>query len=338
MPTLSIRYVVYNNRNGQGRRRRRGPRFQEADNIFPPDSDPVPANESQDRIAPRSLPYGDKIVPFAFANARNTAQGNILFTDIGNGQLSIPIGENDVQLLIVYGPPARSGPDGGGGTEVYVDAFDVDAGDFSNDDFVGVVVPPDQTDANRTFLANEDGIVVTNEKLLVGAYPRLNGGNFVSWKPVGSDQTINGSVLSLEANQTGLYFAFYKRQVITFKNPGTPEHGTLPIRERIEGFVGGFVIDDRCGTKVPGTLRWPRLPNDGTGIPPLGPGPRSIGPFERFSVKVSSKDLSGLSTEARNQFDNLNNRFGEVAGQAFAGLAESHAILEEMDEMFRGKR
>src|SRR5207302_8404998 len=98
-------------------------------------------------------------LPFAFMSINGAADGNHLYTSAGNQSFSV--GASDVVVLVVYGPVGRI--ESGGGPGIWVDAFNVNAGNFSDDlHFINILTPPtppNTIDNSKTNFASSDGEV-----------------------------------------------------------------------------------------------------------------------------------------------------------------------------------
>jgi hypothetical protein len=255
MVNTRVRYIVYN-RSGSGVRHHHF--STQNDIIAQADGHASPG----DTLAAQGFPfqwYMGQSVPFAFMSVHGAADGNHLYTSSGNQ--SVTVGTTDIDVLVVYAPPVGGN---GGGPGVWVDAFNVDTGDFSDAlDFIQILTPPtppDTVDAAKTTYANMEGVVstVTAENLRASA--SVDGGvPFLEWKRIVPTETVNSDRnVGLAQNESGeIWFAFYQKQTVT-----------AAIHRVIEAMMGGIFIwtgDDTCG-------------NGGHWVfPPHGPGQRHSG-------------------------------------------------------------
>lgn len=137
MSYVTTRYIVYNH-NGTGVRHHH---FGIENTI----------NEAVDMHAPgeihtaQGFPFHVHLgqqVPFAFMSIVGNADDNHLYTEPGNPL--VRVGAVPVTILVVYAPPGGIGS--GGGPGVWVDAFNVDTGQFSDiPTFMQVFTPPTST-------------------------------------------------------------------------------------------------------------------------------------------------------------------------------------------------
>jgi hypothetical protein len=193
MPLVNTRtrYIVYTH-GGSGVRHHH---FSTQNNII----DEADGHASTgDTIPAQGFPiqfFNGSPVPFAFMSVHGAADGNQLYTEPGNQ--SVSVGTTDVDILVVYAPPGGIGV--GGGPGIWVDAFNVDAGDFSDSlDFIQVLTPPtppDTVDAAKTTFGNLDGGVSTTTAENVRANAHVDGVPFLEWKkivPLPSVQSAGG--------------------------------------------------------------------------------------------------------------------------------------------------
>lgn len=198
MVTVTVNYIVYTSGH---RRHHAGSQTNLISPIIgsesPGDSFPVTAFPQ--------LAYNNQILPFAFMCVTGSANGSQLFTKPGTQ--NIPIDENDVNVLIVYAPV------GGGGTEpqAYVDAFNVDTGNFSDSDFMDVYTNG-VLDPAKSSTANNDGTVSSVVAEDLRSYSSVDGVPFMQWFKSGSNAAINKIDYNLAASETGFVFAFYQSQ------------------------------------------------------------------------------------------------------------------------------
>ncbi len=210
MAIVTFTYLNYNH-SGTGVRHHH---FSSANNltVLPPhthngSTDSHPDNDSA--FAPDT--WGG--LPFAFMSINSAADGNHLYTSPGNQ--SFLVGSSDVAVLVVYGPKSTPGPDGGPG--IWVDAFNVDTGTFSDDlHFITVLTPPtppDTIDTAKTNFANSDGSISTAAAEHIRASNAVDSGvPFLEWKQI-IPPTVNSNSKDqdIKKNESGeIWFAFYQ--------------------------------------------------------------------------------------------------------------------------------
>lgn len=184
MPAYTRRSVVYDRRSA-GALRRRGAILTE--------------NEYRIReFAPVTLETGTQPVQFEkeivgidgkryffFFGVVIGASGGNVFCPKSETTYHFQAGSSAIQEIGVY---VLKGDGGGAGelNEIWVDAFDVDRGNFSDSPtIVRVSTPqaPDQVDAQATQLANQEGVVITTQPWLMRALPSVSGTNkFTLWR------------------------------------------------------------------------------------------------------------------------------------------------------------
>ena len=139
------------------------------------------------------------------------ADGNQLYTSPGNQ--TVRVGTSNIDILVVYAPAGGiGGPDGGPG--VWVDAFNVDTGDFSDSDFIQVLTPPtppDAVDIPKTSEANVEGDVSSVAAEDLRAFATVDGAPFLEWKKIiPAPAVVATRDVQLSQNETGeIWFAFY---------------------------------------------------------------------------------------------------------------------------------
>jgi hypothetical protein len=217
MPTVHTRYVTYN-RIG-GRRLHAGTATED---IVAPLATITPDGGTYQAWASPSISWtdthGTHSANFAFWSVVGASDG----ASVTTGQsLSSTVGGSDVQAVAWYLPP--SGGNGAGGPAVYIDAFDVDQGRFSDDDFV-TITPDSALSAN----ANETGVVPTTSAEDIHALTRLENVPFLDWMEFvqPAPQVINNEDLHADADSTAVAFAFYQTVVIPHPRPRRDELGT----------------------------------------------------------------------------------------------------------------
>lgn len=168
----------------------------------------VPGGTFQPYKAPSSFPLVDSSgtynVYFLFWSITGGADGPIATK--ANPPPTVTVGNTDIVAIAWYVP---EGPPGGYG--VWIDAFDVDLGDFSDDDFVSVT--PD-SNGTLTANANSNGFVDTINPEDIEAYQSIDSIPFSEWTIIGGTHVkinpANKQDLQAEAKSSDIAFAFYK--------------------------------------------------------------------------------------------------------------------------------
>jgi hypothetical protein len=205
MPIVHTRYVEY------ARSRHRRHSMSVAVDLIPPLTN-GPTSHYEDSAPPEfpvSSTSGHRTsVTFAFWSVTGAARQedgrDTAFVQAGDRLLDLRVGSTDVHATAWYLPA-------GGGPEdeplgVVIDAFDVNAGGFVDDDFVSV-----HPDDGLTFAANDDGFVPSASPEHVMAYPALpaSGRPFEDWIVVEGTETVANEDLAVAAGSSATAFAFY---------------------------------------------------------------------------------------------------------------------------------
>jgi hypothetical protein len=136
---------------------------------------------------------------FAFWSITGAANGAFISTA---QSLDANVGNSDVIVTAWY-IPGGGGP--GTGTGIYIDAFDVNAGSFVDDDFVSV-----SPDAALTAAANNDGWVPTASAENINAFASLPEGPFTSWNLFVGSENVSNEQLQAARQTNAMAFAFYQ--------------------------------------------------------------------------------------------------------------------------------
>ena len=302
MVNTRVRYIVYNH-SGSGVRHHhfttQNDIIAEADGHASP-GDTMPA---------QGFPFQwfmGQTVPFAFMSVHGAADGNHLYTDPGNQ--SVPVGTSDIDVLVVYAPPGGfGGPNGGPG--VWVDAFNVETGTFSDAlDFITVLTPPtppDTVDDGKTTYANMEGVVSTLNAENLRASPSVDGGvPFLQWKRIVPSEILdNDRNVDLTQNETGeIWFAFYQKQ-----------SASIAIPRVINAIAGGIFVwtgDDTCG-------------NGGHWIfPGHGPGPSP------FRLAIDNRTMEKLDARQQEKLKAYIKEYPAIAASALTGMTEVLNVLK----------
>ena len=201
MPIVHTRFVEY------GRSRHRRHSTSTATDLIPPLTN-GPTVHYEDSARP-SFPVSSSSghmssVHFAFWSVTGAARGadgrDSAFVQTAR-DLILDVGTTDVHATAWYLP------EGGGGTAgVVIDAFDVNAGGFVDDDFVSVL-----PDDGLTFAANDDGFVPSPSLEHVMAYLTLaaSGRPFENWIVVDGTESVTNEDLTVAPGSSATAFAFY---------------------------------------------------------------------------------------------------------------------------------
>ncbi|GAA4315889.1 hypothetical protein GCM10023149_12680 [Mucilaginibacter gynuensis] len=228
MSNASIRYVIWQS----GHRRHHGGTL--VDIIPPPPPESHPSNNGTfTAIGFSMLEHNGLNYSFAFLSVNGAADGNHLYTD--PGAFSVTVGASDVNALAVYIP---TGGGGGGGPALLIDAFNVDTNQFSDSDFVTVLMNGVVNNA-VTLAANNDGVVSTTTLKTIRSLPSVDGVPFFEWKKIGGPASTNIDYIT-QIKEGGIAFAFYKQT-----NDGSqPNIGRLDdLAKEFVRIIGGVAVD-----------------------------------------------------------------------------------------------
>ena len=204
MPIVHTRYVEY------GRSRHRRHSMSTAIDLIPPLTN-GPTVLYQDSAPPnfpvRTSSGEVRQVYFAFWSvtgaARRADDGrDTAFVQADDPRLEFQVDRTDAHATAWYLPVVG----GGGPVGVVIDAFDVNAGDFVDDDFVNV-----NPDSALTFAANDDGFVPSASLEHVMAYSALaaSGRPFEDWIVVQGTEAVTNDDLTVAPGSSATAFAFY---------------------------------------------------------------------------------------------------------------------------------
>lgn len=241
-----INYIVYT----QGHRRHHaGTQTQ----LFPPRGDPptLPGGQSSPGehfsvFAPAEWVYMGQNLSFAFMSVAGNIDHNHLYTT--PGIKNVNTGTGDITITIVYAPPG--GGNGHGGPGIWVDAFNVDRGDFSDNDFMQVFTDGSLDNA-KTLTANNDGVVSSATAEDMRANSTVEGVPFLQWEKLGNpNMPVRNSDYMLAQNEGGIAFAFYQSPEIQIPDvpQTTTEGGWINVSKGVALGIGGFGV--RAGSGV----------------------------------------------------------------------------------------
>jgi hypothetical protein len=303
MINTSIKYIVYTHTGGGVRHHH----FGTQNNIIDEADGHASPGDTINALGFASLPFGGNNLPFAFMSVHGAADGNHLYTSPGNQ--TVPVGTSDINILAVYAPVGGvgSGPSGPG---IWVDAFNVDTGDFSDSDFIQILTPPtppDHVDAAKSALANAEGDVATATAETLRAYAGIDGASFIEWKRIVAIETlVTTRDVSIAQNEVGeIWFAFYQTQ--------SPSVAIPSLHDRLARALGSWSDDDYCGT-----------------------GPH-IGPRGPFRISLNPDLIKKLPAEQRTKLETLIKEYPEVANAAFKEMTKANAIIGDVGKLVRGK-
>jgi hypothetical protein len=305
MINTTIKYIVYTH-TGTGVRHHH---FGTQNNIIDEADGHASTGDILNALGFATLPFNGNNLPFAFMSVHGAADGNHLYTSPGNQQ--VPVGATDIDILVVYAPPG-----GIGGPGVWVDAFNVDTGNFSDSlAFIQVLTPPtppDTIDVAKTNFGNSDGEISTVSAENVHAGSQVDGVPFMEWKKiVPAPATQNSPDVDLAQNESGeIWFAFYQ----------TPTRPSLNLSGVIQLMSAGIFLwtgDDTCG-------------NGGHWVGPGhggGPGPAP------FTISVSKDILAKLNPEQRKQLEAFAKEYPAVAHSSLVGMTKSLNIIQGVTKL-----
>lgn len=210
--TKCLQYVVVG--------RRRQPERQPEPGTYPAGLGPIPCYTQRppnDLVtgSPYYVDYPDEgfeceaepELQFAFQSVTGLTEGGMVSFDRNNPCHGI-VGTSPITVTNVYIP--RNG--NGEGHAAIIDAFDMEAGCFSNDDFV--TVSPDD-DGSLTESGNVLGVVDTVQEETITAFDFIDSYSlmFKQWGLIAgaaSNVTISGKQLIVKRNKSCYAFAFYQ--------------------------------------------------------------------------------------------------------------------------------
>ncbi len=308
MINTTIKYIVYTHSGGGVRHHH----FVTQNNIIDEADGHAVEGDVINALGFASLPFNGNNLPFAFMSVHGAADGNHLYTTPGNQTVSV--GSSNIDILVVYAPVGGiGGPDGGPG--IWVDAFNVDTGNFSDSlDFIKVLTPPtppDSVDASKTTFANMEGEVSTVAAENIRANLHVDGVPFLEWKRIIPAASItNAPDLNLSQNETGeIWFAFYQN---------LPSSVSIPkIRELMQQGIFLWTGDDTCG-------------NGGHWVPIHGPGPSP------FRISVKSNIIEKLNPGQQEKLKGYIREYPEIANSAHIEMTKVLTILKGVNEILSG--
>jgi hypothetical protein len=263
-----------------------------------------------------TLEFNGVWLPFAFMSVHGDVNGNQLY--LTSGSQAIHVGTNDIDVMLIY-CTIPGGPDGGPG--VWVDAFNVDVGDFSDSlQFIQVLTPPtppDSVDAAKTSLANQDGDVSTAAAENIRAAQYVDGVPFQTWKKVfPTASQVATELVSLAKNQSGeIWFAFYK----TPPNGGGTPNFNPHTYEAMEYGIWVWGGDDTCG-------------NGGHWIHPKGPGPSP------WKMRVSKRAMQKLTPAQQRKLNSIIEQYPRAANIAYGAMTRVIGMLKTVNEILSGTK
>lgn len=315
MINTTIKYIVYTHTGGGVRHHN----FGTTNNIIDEADGHASTGDVINALGFPTLPFGPDTLPFAFMSVHGAADGNHLYTSPGNQ--TVPVGTTNIDILVVYAPPGGIGGPGGG-PGIWVDAFNVDSGSFSDSlDFVKILTPPtppDNINAAMTTFANQDGSVSTVTAENVRAQDHVDGVPFVEWKRITGAPTIHASrEIDLTQGETGeIWFAFYQTP--------TPPTLSLPhIEQLMSAGIFLFVGDDTCGNGG----HW-----FGPGHGPVGPGPGT------FRINLSKEVISKLNPAQQKQLKGIMDRYPAEAQAALVSMTNVLNDIGAINGMVSGNK
>jgi hypothetical protein len=305
MVNTTIKYIVYNHA-GTGVRHHH---FSIQNNIID-EADGTAV--SGDHFTAFGLPFmffNGVNLPFAFMSVKGNTDDNHLYTSPGNRDVTV--GSNNIDILVVYGPVGGIGGPGGG-PGIWVDAFNVDTGNFSDDlHFIQILTPPtppDTVDNPKTTEANQEGDVSSLSPEHIRASGTVDGGiPFLEWKKIIPSETILATNdFNLVQNESGeIWFAFYQTQPVNIDIPN--------LKDRLAQSMGRWVVDDYCGSTGP------------IHIGPHGPTP--------FRIRVPKENLAKLTPAQKEKLDSISKAYPETALAAYNAMTKVTTALQGVSDI-----
>jgi hypothetical protein len=305
MVNTTIKYIVYNHSGGGVRHHH----FSTSNDIIAEADGHASPGDTLNALGFPSQIFNGHTLPFAFMSVHGAADGNHLYTSPGNQ--SVSVGSSDVQILVVYGPVGGSN----GTPGIWVDAFNVNAGDFSDSDFIQVLTPPnppDTLDNAKTAYANAEGVVPSITPEHLRAQSTVDGAPFLELKKIVPVESLLSSTdFNLAQNESGeIWFAFYQTV--------PPGPGIFRLHEKIIALVDTWVTDDYCGT----------------------PHPHHFGPhgMPDFRIKIAEMGKLKLSATQKEQLAGYMKEYPAIAGEAYAAMTKVTDMLGAISKLLSGKQ
>lgn len=232
MINYSVDYIVYTS----------GHRHHHAGtqtHIFPTANGNSSPGEHFPIFAPPMLPYNGNNLPFAFMSIVGNADDNHIYTT--SGTKDVEAGSSNIVITVVYAPVGGSGP---GTPGVWVDAFNVDIGQFSDSDFMQVYTN-NVLDAAKTATANNDGVVSSATAEDMRSLTNVDGVPFLKWEKIANPNTdISVIDYNLQVREGGLVFAFYQTPKKPHVNPPNDvgKEVWVVVSAGVMSDGGGYVI------------------------------------------------------------------------------------------------
>lgn len=306
MVSTSTKYIVYTH-TGTGVRHHH---YSDNTNVLIDETGSASNGDIINAFGIDTMQFNGQDVKFAFMSVHGAADGNHLYTSPGNQQ--VHVGSSNVDILVVYAPPGGIGVNGGPG--IWVDAFNVDTGNFSDSlDFIKVLTPPtppDTVDAAKTTFGNQDGGVSTVTAENVRANDHVDGAPFVEWKKITPTASItNNRELHLTQGETGeIWFAFYQ-------TPPPPNVSLPNLRQFMTAGIFLWTGDDTCG-------------NGGHWVFPHGGGP---GPGPGFKINVSKEVIARLTPENQKKLAALSKDYPAVAQAGLTNMTKTLEMIQTLN-------
>jgi hypothetical protein len=308
MVSTKIKYIAYNH-NGGGVRHHH---FSTQNNIVQEADGQASPGDTLNALGFPTLLFNGQNLPFAFMSVHGGSGGNQLYTAPGNQ--TVLVGSDDIEILVVYAQ-VGGGP---GGPGVWVDAFNVDAGIFSDDlHFIEVLTPPTPpvaVDAAKTSVANNDGDVSTLSAENLRASGQVDGGvPFLEWKKIiPTAYLTNNADVSLVQNESGeIWFAFYQTP------SGNPPFNIHNVIQAMESGIFIWGGDDTCG-------------NGGHWVHPKGPGPAP------FRISIDKKFIDRLSPANQKKLQSYIREYPAVANTGLEAMTRVLDLLEGVNKLLSG--
>jgi hypothetical protein len=315
MANTTIKYIVYTH-TGSGRRHHH---FGTQNNIINQASGHAVAGDVINALGIASLSFNGSNVAFAFMSVHGAADGNHLYTLPGNQ--TVAVGAGNIDILVVYAPPG--GPSGpGGGPGVWVDAFNVDTGDFSDSDFIKVFTPPappGAPDSPKSSIANDDGEVSSLAAENLEAFATVDGASFVEWKQILPPETeVTTRLVPLAQNQSGeIWFAFYQATIHDGPGdiPGRIIQSIKHLREEVDLKM------------LPVWVRNPWCGNDPSYLPHVGPkGPN-------FKLSIPTDVIDSLRPAQRDKLRGYIKAYPALANAAYGEVQKTFGLLKDVGDL-----
>jgi hypothetical protein len=240
---------------------------------------------------PSSIPWeNNTTLNFAFWSVTGGRDGSIATRD--NPPSPVKVGDVNIMATAWYILSNTIPTDQFG---LLVDAFDINIGNFVDDDFVEVKDSNQVTNANLTFRANNEGFVPTAFLEYINAFSSIHSVPFQSWQVIGTESVENSKLVAAK-DSAAIAFAFYQTPAVSsVKVPYAPPEGWFYVSPGVMVGGGGWAI---------------------------GPGgiPHPVDPWGPLTAKLLS--TVAILSVSQNLSEKIKSAAIDLAGKHVASIAE----------------